>query len=165
MSLTETDASREKARTPWLVWVVVGVVVIILLISASSQDVMKNAIHAGQIAAESTLKDPSSARHIETFVVGGKGELGKGTLYVCGTIDGKNAFGAYTGGVRYVVRQSIGNDGTNVRNENIHLEDSDRQATSETRNSKNRETIFEKVYWNPSCTDENHPPSYTGTAW
>lgn len=134
-------------------------------IAACSQNPLDDAIGAGRKAAESTLKDPASARHIETFAVRGKGEEGKNTIYACGTIDGKNSFGAYTGGVRYVVQQGIGHDGTRVYNVSIHTEESDHRATSETRFSVKKETVFEKVYWNPSCTNEAHPPTFTGTAW
>lgn len=115
---------------------------------------------------ENQLKDPDSAKFKSIFIVRGKqDENGFETAYVCGVVDGKNSFGAYTGGIRFVVRQSIGHKYRTFDTASVTLEDSEKRATPESVNSEKRETIFESIYWNSKCVDSTHPATYSGEYW
>lgn len=109
------------------------------------------------------LKDPDSARFTQkTFVVRqAPDERGMSSVAACGAVDGKNSFGAYSGGGRFVVR---GLQGPNLLDVSIvELENrSERWATVDSRDGEKPTTVFEKIYWNVYCVDSNHPPTYTG---
>ncbi|EFI60726.1 MULTISPECIES: hypothetical protein [Comamonas] len=86
------------------------------------------------------LKDPDSAKFGKTFIVRKPAnELGISEVVACGTIDGKNSFGAYTGGVRFVVRGLQGGDLLDISI--MELDDP----------TESKPTTFEKVYWNAYC--------------
>ncbi|CAM4355271.1 Lipoprotein [Comamonas aquatilis] len=86
------------------------------------------------------LKDPDSAKFGKTFIVRKPADSsGISEVAACGTIDGKNSFGAYTGGTRFVVRGLQGNDLLDISI--MELDDP----------TESKPTTFEKVYWNAYC--------------
>ncbi|MFV1944152.1 hypothetical protein VPH49_25520 [Pseudomonas luteola] len=101
-------------------------------------------ISEAQAAASRLLKDPSSARFGEAYYVQDKDLNGFKTGHVCGYVNGKNSFGAYTGEVRFVASVVMGDNLLDISNVQIE------QAGAE-RSPDDGFTPFESVYWKPSC--------------
>ncbi len=86
------------------------------------------------------LKDPDSAKFGKTFVVRKPSTTGAfSEVAACGTMDGKNSFGAYTGGTRFVVKGLQGDGLLDISI--MELDDP----------TESKPTSFEKVYWNAYC--------------
>lgn len=68
------------------------------------------------------------------------------TIHICGTVDGKNSFGAYPGAVRFVSR-SVSRSNT-FDTYSVEVED---PRETEVAHSVDRRSGFEKVYWDPNC--------------
>lgn len=125
-----------------------------LPVSGCSKDA--SAIYTAKAMAKEQLKDPSSARFRGEYVVRRPPDAkGLMEVAVCGLIDGKNGFGAYSGGTRYVAHGFDGSSGQSMFD--VIVDDGSKRSME-----PGEETTFEKVYWNPSCTDANHPPMKTG---
>lgn len=133
-----------------------GVLALSLTGSLAACSAEQGAIASAQHAVKQSLKDPPSARFGEAFVVV-KPPTKDGVVMqsTCGIVDGKNGFGGYTGGTRYVAMQSAGPNG--VMTFSVTIEDGNRQATLD-----NKTTTFEKVYWNANCVDAAHPATHSG---
>jgi len=114
-------------------------------------------------AVTARLKDQPTARFSNEFVVRRPiDKEGKQELATCGIVDGKNSFGGYTGGSRFVVIQwqyfkpnPIAPAFDNVY---VVIDDGDRRAAL---GALPHETIFERVYWNAECVDADHPATFT----
>jgi hypothetical protein len=104
----------------------------------------QNAIWTAEKAVASMLKDPDSAKFSDSFFNKSNDDGAYTSGHVCGHVNGKNSFGAYAGSKRFVVKTFFGNGVLDVSNPVI---DDGRQDYA----IGTRETIFEKVYWNPSC--------------
>lgn len=129
--------------------------------SASMQD---KARWTAEKAVSLQLKDPDSAKFRDIFVV--VKEMDVKDLYsvaVCGVVDGKNSYGAFTGGQRFVAKLITDKSG-NGSVKDLQLED-DKRATVDSLKSKNKTTVFEKIYWNDYCVDSTHGPTYTGKSY
>jgi len=126
-----------------------------LLVSCMSPD--EHAVANAKELVSARLEDPESARFNHISVVR-EPDNGKGFFLaaVCGIVDGKNSFGAYTGGSRFVVLQtrSYGTLGT------IHVEMEKPADAIVFPGAK--ETPFERSFWNKRCVDVAHPPMYAG---
>ena len=86
------------------------------------------------------LKDPDSAKFGKTFIVRKPADAsGMSEVAACGTIDGKNSFGAYTGGTRFVVKGLQGDSLLDISI--MELDDP----------TESKPTTFEKIYWNTYC--------------
>jgi hypothetical protein len=119
------------------------------------------AISAGKDAAKSHLKDPPSARFGPVFlVVKPVGKDGVRDAATCGVIDGKNGFGGYTGGSRFVVLQILSKYG--VDNISVQYEDYDSKKAWPDPDNSPPESLFERSWWNPNCVDAAHPATRTG---
>lgn len=97
------------------------------------------------------MKDPDSLVIRSSYVV----EMPEGdgsTIGVCGIVDGKNSFGGFTGGSRFVSSSSRTPNtfDTNV----VVMEDI---SQTETAHSVGMLSGFESVYWNAYCVDPSHP--------
>jgi hypothetical protein len=97
------------------------------------------------------MKDPDSMVIRSSFVVKRKME-GRTEISVCGTVDGKNNFGGYTGGMRFASR-SVSTKNT-FDTYTVKIEDP--RDLAQARNL-NILSTFEKIYWNEFCVDERHP--------
>lgn len=95
------------------------------------------------------MKDPGSMVIKSSFIV----RRPDGLISVCGVVDAKNSFGAYTGGVRFV-SQSVSTSGSFTH---VGLQVEDEAETRQARSVKQL-SGFEEVYWNGSCVDEAHAP-------
>lgn len=123
----------------------------------------QKAIWTAEKNVAARMKDPDSAKFHSQFLIRlPVDKNGFQTIYVCGIVDGKNSFGAFTGGTRFVVAQSEGRN--TFTTTDVQIEDSDRRATVDSADKPQKETIFEAVYWNKQCVDAAHPPTYTGIA-
>lgn len=103
---------------------------------------------------KSKLKDPSSMTIRSSYVIEKILPNGNTEIFICGIVDGKNSFGGYTGGTRFVSK-SVSSKSLNTFDTYIvEVEDESQRATA---HSVNRLSAFEKVYWNEYCVDESHP--------
>ena len=112
------------------------------LAACGSQD--DNARGSAEKAISAKLKDPGSAKFTDVFLVEVKAPAPETRhVAVCGTVDGKNSFGAYSGGSRFVVLKSFGlgqfkTEGT------VFAEIEDVSSTSSAK-------AFAQVYWSKYC--------------
>ena len=107
------------------------------------------------------MKDPDSLVIRSSFFV--QKVLGSSNhIHMCGIVDGKNAFGGYTGGSRFASK-SVSNTGPNTPNtfETITVVMENAEIKSHATKLKILSS-FEKVYWNDFCVDDNHPPLTPG---
>lgn len=128
--------------------------------------------NAQEIVAQQ-LKDPESVRFSDLFIV--RGEQGATTpgdtwqdVSVCGYVNGKNAFGAFAGVMRFVVgfreyEKSKSHSVITVKTEETGQQS--RDATLDSNNTSRPESVFDKVYWNERCVDETHPAVFSGVSW
>jgi hypothetical protein len=119
-------------------------------------------LSAAKDMAKAKLRDPESARFpVEPYLVRtkGKGDDAKfDAIAACGIIDGKNGFGGYTGGSRYVASTMI-TSGDPVEGAPYSVEIDD---LSDVAKYATRESSFDSIYWNKYCVDADHPPMKTG---
>jgi len=96
---------------------------------------------------KSMMKDPASTaiRSSQTFSTVDS-STGAKTIYICGVVDGKNSFGAYSGGARFVSRSVSTADTFNTYE--VNLEDPEDVSLAR---AANMPSAFEKVYWAPYC--------------
>lgn len=116
------------------------------------------AISQAQKAVANMLKDPDSAkfsnvhfRRVETSVDS------QGDGYVCGYVNGKNAFGAYAGAVRFVAKAEISKSGAIIVD--AQVDDGNSRVVP-----GRIETPFEMIYWNPGCVAGYQPSQYVAEA-
>ncbi|MEI7250286.1 hypothetical protein [Pectobacterium versatile] len=110
-----------------------------------------------KISVAERLKDPESAKFSDLYIIRGERDVA-----VCGSVNGKNSFGAYTGSVRFVV--SVQEDKFVITG-GVLEDDESRRATVASNNTGNPESVFEKIFWNALCIDEIHPKTFTGEKW
>lgn len=119
---------------------------------------------AAEKAVAASLKDPDSAKFKDVYVQDAQHEQNELLRFqaVCGVVDGKNSFGAFTGGSRFIVLQAFPKDGSSSSPSTISVkvESADRRPTAASWNKENPETLFES-HWNKSCVNAAHPPTYT----
>lgn len=95
----------------------------------------------------SKMKDPSSAVFNDEFtVLNPPSSDGLTILAACGSVSGKNSFGAYVGSVHYVVRFSL-SDKDELSVIDATLDDMGSAA------AEHGVSPFDKVYWVPFCVD------------
>lgn len=99
------------------------------------------------------MRDPESMLIREHFFVRSKKTDELGMISLCGVVDGKNSYGALTGGTRFVAYAFTSAE-TYTGPTEVYMED--RQQASDARSLK-RLSAFESVYWNGHCVDEAHP--------
>lgn len=97
---------------------------------------------------KSMMKDPASTaiKSAQTFSTVDT-KTGVTTIHICGVVDGKNSFGAYSGGTRFVSR-SVSTADTFDTYE-VDLEDPKDVSLAR---AANMASAFEKVYWAPYCS-------------
>lgn len=124
----------------------------------------QKAIWTAEKNVAARMKDPDSAKFSAQFLIRSPVDKnGFQQIAVCGVVDGKNSFGALTGGTRFVVLQSEGRN--TFTTESVQIEDADRRATVDSVDKPQKETIFESIHWNRYCVDAAHPPMYSGESW
>jgi len=113
---------------------------------------------------EASLKDPDSAKFSGEFVIRSEPDSdGHQDIVTCGYVNAKNSFGGYAGDSRFIVTQSLnkklqtfGNIHSIMEDENPMYRDPHPEPVP-----GQPATVFEQLYWNKSCVDPSHPPSFT----
>lgn len=100
------------------------------------------------------LKDPDSAKFEDvTLKISEESVDNQPIGYVCGYVNGKNAFGAYAGSVRFVAKTVLYKSGAIVMDAQMD--------TGEDKFVPGRlETPFEMTFWNPRCVIGYDPEKY-----
>lgn len=98
-------------------------------------------------------KDPDSLVIKEYFIVKKPNDTLE-NIYVCGIADGKNSFGAMSGGNRFV---SISMRSIKAETFDFVNLVTDRDANYMQAVQLERLVPFDSVYWNEMCVDEKHP--------
>ena len=142
-------------------WSALAVVTCFSLSACGSPDFWM--IEASKKAASERLKDPPSARFpVDPFIVRNQRKDGLELVAVCGMIDGKNGFGAYSGGTRFVAWNVVGKNEDSTAPYQVEMDDGDGRATAASQYTEYPTTSFEDVHWNKSCVDAVHPATHTG---
>ena len=100
------------------------------------------------------MKDPNSMRIESRFItkeISSK-DSHQFAIYICGIVYGKNSFGAYDGGLRFISKSMYKNGdrlfgGTEIEDKNI----------SDIYKRDNEQSPIERS-WNIICVDDKHPP-------
>lgn len=102
----------------------IGVVVIALLSKSCDGNSSYTAIDYGKKRVASLMKDPESAQFDSvTFHQTSEGEGEPYIGYVCGYVNAKNSFGAYTGKKAFIVKTEITNDGKSIATSDVVMDD------------------------------------------
>ena len=113
---------------------------------------------------ERNLKDPGSAQFSNVRVIRRPvKDPHLQDVAVCGQVNARNSFGGLAGNSRFVVDLNLRQSDKGVQTMGFSIEDADKRATVKSRDSADGPwaTIFEEIYWNPHCTDEVHPATFT----
>lgn len=96
------------------------------------------------------VKDPDSMviRSARTFTR--RDEDGTNNIYICGTVDGRNSYGAYGGASRFVSWSTSGSGTFNLVS--VTVEERDDVTAAE---RVGRPSAFETVYWSRHCQPES----------
>lgn len=132
-------------------------ITIIALMLIGCDSVEEKIKDSAKISVAERLKDPESAKFSDLYIVKGKQHV-----TVCGSVNGKNSLGAYTGRVRFVASAQ---ENSPVVTGGALEDDESRRATVASNNTQNPESVFEKIFWNVQCVDERHPKTFTGVRW
>lgn len=131
-------------------------------------------IKVAKSAIAEQLMDPDAAKFSDVFVHRGergttnkpndsKKKVNYQFFTVCGSVNGKNAFGAYTGKTRFIV--NLVDVDTESKPSVIHSayeNEGLRSSAVSAKKTEKPESLFEYIYWNKDCADEHHPKTYTG---
>jgi hypothetical protein len=154
-----TQEKQKKRSKIWLraigVIVLIPVVlVVVAFIQAKMMSPEDSALDTVSRELRGRMKDPDSMTIRSSFVVTEKNPGEAYSIFVCGVVDGKNGFGGYQGGTRFVANL-LASKGTSPSLIDLMLDDD----TTAIKNAKQLGKLspFEDNYWNSSCVDENHP--------
>lgn len=140
------------------------VLCILFLVGCDSTD--QKTIKKVKNAIGEQLKSPDSAKFSDIYIVRWKGvtsDAGYGNLAVCGVVNAKNSFGAYTGNNRFVVELSDNNGEKEPVILHMNVESSEmRRSALTSKNNDKSESLFEMLFWNMRCVDQKHPKTFTG---
>lgn len=104
-------------------------------------------------ALRAQMKDPDSMVIRSSYVVKRQTERGQ-EISICGFVDGRNSFGAYSGPVRFV-SESLSNRQLKIfQTSMVKLENA---VETKEAHEVNMLSSFEEVYWNKYCVDSSHP--------
>lgn|SRR5450830_537924 len=107
-------------------------------------------------ALKEKMKDPDSMVIRSEYIVKSIAPTGDEQIAVCGIVDGKNGFGAFTGGLRFV---AISYHDTKAKTFKTYSVEMDNTSIADRATAKQVKqlTAFEEVYWNKNCVDDTHP--------
>lgn len=143
----------------WLVIVLIGIPVVLvggIYIRNKAVGPVGWAEDNAMKALRGMMKDPDSMVIRSSFIVRKPNTSGGEDIAICGIVDGKNGFGGYTGGTRFVSVSltTNGSYGETFDTRTIQIEDSAEKAKAV---DVKMLSGFEKVYWNDNCVDAEHP--------
>lgn len=101
----------------------------------------------------SKMKDPDSMV-IRSYYVVEKRNEGTLEISICGLVDGRNSFGAYSGAARFISRSSSNRQ---LKYFNTHMVELENPLETKEAHGVNMLSGFEYVYWNKYCVDASHP--------
>jgi hypothetical protein len=101
------------------------------------------------------MKDPDSTVIRSYFVTQRRDNSGATDIYLCGIVDAKNSFGAFTGGTLFTSHSAYDEKYRTFETYSTNIED---PVDSDTAHKLGMLSAFEKVYWNDFCVDSLHPP-------
>ena len=105
------------------------------------------------------MKDPDSMIIRSFYIVERKKSASTTEISVCGIVDGKNSFGAYTGGQRFSSLSIHDSELKAFSTYSVEMENPEQKIASR---QLGRLSPFEQVYWNQRCVDSAHPPLVAG---
>ncbi|MBB5411878.1 hypothetical protein HDG34_005844 [Paraburkholderia sp. HC6.4b] len=126
----------------------------ILLSGCSPDSALKS---SAEDAVKKKLNDPDSAKFEDVYVVK---KIDKGHTYsvICGRVNARNALGGYIGFSRFIAIP-----GTKAPIGYVNIEDRrDRSPTIGDDGKPEKTTLFELLWWNMHCVDEQHAPTHMG---
>lgn len=97
----------------------------------------------GMIASK--LKDPDSAKFEGVYMVEKESVGDTSYGYLCGKVNSKNSFGAYTGAKRFTANMSFSKSGS------ISVSDVQMDEGENTQSGTGGKTLFESIYWHKQC--------------
>lgn len=102
------------------------------------------------------MKDPDSMVIQSSYFVQTTKPSGDVEIAMCGIVDGRNSFGGFAGGSRFV---SVSSDSKKPATFDTYIVQMDESSTSDRAVAKQVKMLtgFEKVYWNGHCVDDAHP--------
>lgn len=137
----------------------------LILFLGSTMSATDSAKFTAQKIVSKSLKDPDSAKFSDEFtILQPKNNDGLTLLSACGYVNGKNSFGALAGNTRYVVTFNL-TEKDEINFISVSIDDGKTDATLDTKDKAQKESVFDQVYWNTNCVDGNHPKHFTGTTW
>jgi hypothetical protein len=111
------------------------------------------------------MRDPDSAKFRDVQTVTDSAD--PYVQNICGFVNGKNLFGAYSGEQRFVVKVFTG-----PKNQLYPLsfvvegdDNQSRRATKDSNKTTHPQTLFEERYWNKLCITNERKPTYSGVSW
>lgn len=107
-------------------------------------------------ALKAKMKDPDSMVVRSSYFVQTATPTGDTEISMCGIADGRNSYGGYAGGTRFV---SVSLDSKSTNTFDTYIVQMDESSATERAESKQVKMLtgFEKVYWNGHCVDGAHP--------
>ena len=139
---------------------------VLLLVSSLTLSGCDNAQKAGTNYVAQQMRDPDSAKFRDVQTV--TDPVAPYVQNICGFVNGKNLFGAYTGEKRFVVRVLTGPQKSTFTPWVFVVEGDDsksRRATTESNKTPHPQTLFEEQYWNKLCITNERKPTYSGVSW
>lgn len=132
----------------------VALIFIISALLVGCGDNEQAAISQAKKSIARMLKDPDSAKFEDVTLKRSEESVDNQPIgYVCGYVNGKNAFGAYAGSVRFVAKTVLYKSGAIVVDAQMD--------TGEDKFVPGRlETPFEMTFWNPRCVIGYDPEKY-----
>lgn len=126
----------------YIISAAVIIILIIIVISNSTNPTKADAISFAKKQVSQSMKDPSSAdfKFVE-FYPSSKNQKEEIYGFVCGSVNAKNSFGAYTGFTRFTMSISVSNNGRRAAMSPPLFEDLETPALSEG---------FE-IFWKENC--------------
>lgn len=96
----------------YIISAAVIIILIIILISNSTNPTKSDAVSFAKKQVSQSMKDPSSTefKFVE-FYPSSKNQKEEIYGFVCGSVNAKNSFGAYTGFTRFTMNISVNNNG------------------------------------------------------
>nr|DAI75496.1 MAG TPA: outer membrane protein assembly factor [Caudoviricetes sp.] len=125
-----------------------------------------NAEKAGTNYVAQQMRDPDSAKFRDVQAVTDSAD--PYVQNICGFVNGKNLFGAYTGEKRFVVKVFTGPQKSTFTPLSVIVEgddDKSRRATKDSNKTSHPQTLFEEKYWNKLCVTNERKPTYSGVNW
>ncbi|MDE2257365.1 MAG: hypothetical protein KGK05_06340 [Xanthomonadaceae bacterium] len=102
------------------------------------------------------MKDPDSMQIRSYYFVRRVDAKGETEINMCGIVDGKNSFGAYTGGTPFASQSKTDRATGTFDTVLVEMEDQD-EAKRQALAKIHMPTAFQGLFWDKWCVDAVHP--------